>query len=231
MDGPLSTEAGSTSEIARRRQTARNDGAPGYQDRRQEIIEAAGQVFKRKGYRATSLSDIAQEAGTDRATIYYYASGKAELFDDVVSEAVEANTVLAETVRASRVPAPERIRTVISALMASYADNFPYLYVFVQENLSHVAPERVEWSQRMRQLNRRYEDALVGILSDGIDEGTITPTGDPRIMAYGLLGTLAWTNRWFKPNESPPHSAEDIAATFAETFLRGVEAPPRDRRR
>lgn len=227
-DGQTAEGAGLTSEIARRRKAALSEGAAGYQERRQEIIEAAGRVFKRKGYRATNLTDIATEAGTDRATLYYYISGKAELFDEVVSEVVEANAVLAESVRDSEQPAPEKLRAVIAALMASYADNFPYLYVFVQENLSHVAPERVEWSQRMRQLNHRYEDALIGILHDGIEEGTLIAAGPPQIMAYGLLGMLGWTNRWFNPHESP-QSADQIAATFTAIYLRGVEVKGRRR--
>lgn len=210
------------SEIARRRQLAFAEGATSYQERRQEIIEAAGRVFKRKGYRAANLTDIAIEAGTDRATLYYYVSGKAELFDEVVSEVVEANTVLAESVCESHLPAPEKLRTVIGALMASYSNNFPYLYVFVQENLSHVAPERVEWSQQMRELNHRYENALIEIIREGIEEGTLIAAGDPQILAYGLLGMLGWTNRWFNPHESP-QSAEEIAATFTNIFLGGIE--------
>lgn len=214
-----------TSEIARRRSTALDDGTPGYRDRRRHIIDAAARVFKRKGYGATSLGDIAQEAETDRATIYYYVSGKAELFDEVVSTAVEANAVLAEEVRAGGQQAPAKLRQVIESLMASYAHNFPYLYVFVQENLSHVGPERAEWSRRMRQLNHRYEDALVGIIRDGIEEGTLRATGDPRVMAYGLLGMLGWTNRWFNPHESPQTAAE-VARTFADTYLLGVSRSP-----
>ena len=209
------------SRIAQRRTTALDEGTSGYLERRLELVSAAARVFKRKGYTSTSLGDIAREAGTDRATIYYYVSGKAELFDEVVSSAVEANTSLAEEVRAGSQPAPEKLRMVIEALMRSYADNFPYLYVFVQENLSHVAAERVEWSRRMRQLNHRYEDALVGIIRDGIDEGTLRATGEPQLMAYGLLGMLGWTSRWFNPNESA-HSAAQIATSFADTFLLGV---------
>ncbi len=214
-----------TSEIARRRSTALDEGAPGYRERRKQIIDAAALAFKRRGYRATSLSDVAELAETDRATIYYYVSGKAELFDEVVSTAVESNTLVAEEIRAGSGQAPQKLRQVIASLMASYAENFPYLYVFVQENLSHVAPERAEWSRRMRQLNHRYEDALVGIIRDGIEEGTLRPTGTPRVVAYGLLGMLGWTNRWFNPDESPQTAAE-IATTFTDTFLAGLAHEP-----
>lgn len=210
-----------SSSIGRRRSAALDEGTDAYRIRRQQIIDAAAQVFKRRGYERTNLSEIAKEAGTDRATVYYYVSGKAELFDEVVSGAVESNTLLAERVRSESTSAPAKLRAMIEALMLSYAENFPYLYVYVQENLAHVAPERAEWSRRMRQLNHRYEDALIGIIRDGIEEGTLRATGDPRIMAYGILGTLGWTSRWFNPSD-PTHDAKEIACTFADSFLDGM---------
>lgn len=214
-----------TSGIERRRATARDEGSEAYRERRRAIVRAATEVFRRQGYRATNLADIARAAGTDRATLYYYAAGKAELFDEVVSGAVEANTQRAEEIRGGLEPAPEKLRRMFVALMASYAEHYPLLYVFVQENLSHVEPEREEWAQRMRRLNRRYEDAVVGVVRDGVDEGTLTVHGDPTIVAYGLLGMLAWTNRWFRPDASRAE-AHEIAETFVRTVLDGLLARP-----
>lgn len=210
-----------TSGIGRRRDSARDEGGEAYRERRREIVRAAAEVFKRQGYRATNLADIARAAGTDRATLYYYAAGKAELFDEVVSGPVEANTERAEAIRAGADPAPEKLRRLFVELMASYAEHYPLLYVFVQENLSHVEPERAEWAQRMRRLNRRYEDAVVGVVRDGVDEGTLSVRGDPRIVAYGLLGMLAWTNRWYRPGSSDT-DARTIAGSFADTVLLGL---------
>jgi AcrR family transcriptional regulator len=212
-----------------RRRAAATDATPAYRQRRLEIIQAAALVFKSKGFRGTSLGDIAAAANTDRATLYYYIGGKAELFDEAVSGAVEANALNAEAIRNGPEPAPEKLRILIKSLMKSYADNYPLLYIFIQEHLGQVAPQRTEWSRRMRHLNRRYEDAIVGILRDGIDEGTIRPIGDPRIIAYGLLGMLGWTNRWFNPTDSIA-TYEEIGATFAAAFLDGVRLPPAESR-
>ena len=214
------------SGIERRRALAREEGGETYLERHRAIVAAAAGVFKRKGYRATNLSDIARAADTDRATLYYYAANKAELFDEVVSGAVEANAVRAEEIRAGTEPAPDKLRRMFVDLMASYAAHYPLLYVFVQENLSHVEADRVQWAQRMRRLNRRYEDAVIGVVRDGIDEGTLAAHGDPRVVAYGLLGMLAWTNRWFRPDRDDGPPAAEIAATFADTVINGLL--PRD---
>ena len=210
-----------TSEIGRRRAAALDENTPAYRERRDRIVRAAAEVFKRKGYPSTSLSDIAREAETDRATLYYYVHGKADLFDEVVSGAVGTNLARAEAIRASDAPAPHKLRQLIVGLMESYAEHYPFLYVFIQENLAHVEGERAEWAARMRAVNRRYEEAVIAILRDGVAEGSLRPIGEPWIVAWGLLGMLNATNRWFHPDTSPA-SATEIGEVFAETFLAGV---------
>ena len=78
--------------------------------------------------------------------------------------------------------------------------------------------------------NPRSAAAVRGGVRDGLDEGTLAVRGDPRIVAYGLLGMLAWTNRWFRPDADGPDAAE-VAATFAATVIDGLVARPDCERR
>lgn len=209
------------SQYGKRRAAALDDGGREYLQKRQEITTAAGRVFKSKGLHATNVNDIAAEASVDRATLYYYFGSKQEIFEEVVSTAVEANAVQAEAIRAKDAPAPAKLRELIVSLMVSYAANYPFLYVFIQENLTQLGKTRPEWSHEMRQLNRRYEATIVGILTEGIADGSLASDGDPTTLAYGLLGMLGWTNRWFNPEESA-QTAEQIGTTFADVFLSGL---------
>jgi AcrR family transcriptional regulator len=49
-------------------------------DRRTQILEAAATIFPQKGYAATTLQDIAQEAGISSSAIYQHFRGKEDLF-------------------------------------------------------------------------------------------------------------------------------------------------------
>lgn len=210
-----------TSDIGRRRGEALRKGSESYQDKRREIARAAADVFNKRGFSATSLSAVANELGMDRATLYYYISDKQELFDEVVREASERNIAAAETALAAEGPPLDRLRTVITELMNSYAANYPLLYVYLRENLSAVDPDRTEWSKYMRGLSHRFEDAVIAIVQEGIDNGTIRPLASARVLAFGVLGMLGWTNRWFVPDRSP-ESAETIGTAFAEMVVRGL---------
>ena len=78
-DGQADDRHRERSNIDRRRTRARSSPSPAYLNRRRELIDAAARVMSRKGVTETTLGDIAREAGTDRASVYYYVTGKEEL--------------------------------------------------------------------------------------------------------------------------------------------------------
>jgi AcrR family transcriptional regulator len=61
------------------------------QQRRQQIIQAAMEVFKRKGYEPVTMKDIVEETGRSRGWVYLYFSSKEEIFRAVVDELDEQN--------------------------------------------------------------------------------------------------------------------------------------------
>lgn len=216
--GSVATNSG----IGKRRKAAQGEGREAYQERRREIIDAAAQVFKKNGFQGSSIADVANQLGMDRATLYYYIGSKNELFDEVVTEAVETNVALAESIRDSDAPAPAKLRTLLESLMRSYAAHYPFLYVFIQENLSQVPPKRSAWAAEMRSYNKRYEAAVVDVIQQGYDAGTLREVGPPWLVAYGLIGMVAWSNRWFDP-EKTKADADTIGRAFADLALQGLE--------
>ncbi len=214
--------AESTTGIGKRRASAQADGTDAYRKRRAEITRAAAAVFDRKGYKGTTIGAVADVLGTDRASLYYYISGKDELFDDVVRDVTEINVATAEAIRDGSGDAPGKLRRLIEELMASYGENYPMLYVYMRENLADVADPRSDWSAYMRSMNKRYEEAVIAVIQQGFDEGSLRPTGPARIVAFGIIGMVGWTQRWFVPERSE-QTHGDIAATFADTVLAGLE--------
>jgi AcrR family transcriptional regulator len=53
-------------------------------ERQQQILDAASAVIIRLGYDKTTMSDIAEEAGASRRTVYLYFKGKVELFEELL---------------------------------------------------------------------------------------------------------------------------------------------------
>jgi len=211
------------SSIGKRRSAARTDSSESYKQRRAEIVAAAVRVFNRVGLEGASIGAVATEANIDRASIYYYISSKEELFDELVQSVVERNLDIVKRIHASSMSPKGKLRELVSALMISYGEHYPLFYIYIRENLSRVTGERMKWARYMRKLNREHVDLIIAIIEQGYADGSLRRVGPARVIAYGLLGIIGWTHRWFRPQESEV-SAQEIGRTYAELLLGGLEA-------
>src|SRR4051812_50177518 len=62
------------------------DRSTGQEDKRRLILDAAVRVFARKGYHASRVGDIAEEAGVAHGLLYHYFRSKGELLETVSRE-------------------------------------------------------------------------------------------------------------------------------------------------
>lgn len=186
-------------------------------------MAAAIRVFHRLGYKGASLSAVGTELGVDRATIYYYFSSKNELFDEVVRAVLVENESLVARISQSAVSPARKIRDLIRAMMDSYSNNYPLLYLYIREDLTHVSDARSQWSAEMRGINRRIEQCFIGVIEQGFADSSFRRSGSARTVAFGILGMLNWSHRWYRPDRS--ESAAEIGNTFADMVLAGLESP------
>jgi TetR/AcrR family transcriptional regulator, cholesterol catabolism regulator len=214
------------SGIGRRRAAALAEGGAAYAERRAEIIATAARVFRERGYRGASLADVAECLGTDRASLYYYIGSKQELFHEIVRDAAEANAAQAEGIRDGAGTAAVKLGRLICALMASYAAHYPYLFVYIQEDLSKVADGTSAWAREMTKINKRYDDAVIGIVESGFADGSIRSVAPARVIAYGIIGMVNWTHRWYREGAGGMPSAAEIGRSFTEMVLDGLSSNP-----
>ena len=216
------------SGIAGRRKAALEDGKKGYHTRRQEIVKVAAKVFREKGFEATTLNDIAERLGTDRASLYYYVGSKDELLHEIVRQVLEENVAAAEEVLAEAGTPVEKIEALIEHMIVSFDRNYPHMFVYV-EDLARIAREDSPWARDVIQKTRRFEEIVVKILEEGRADGSFRSDLENQISAMALFGMINWTHRWYKPGSK--QSAKKIAETFSALFLDGYRVPsPKGRR-
>lgn len=215
------------SNISSRRINARKTGDDEYEKKRKKIITGAAAVFREKGYQAANVGDIAKKAGIDRASIYYYYKGKTELFHEMVEEANFGNVVMAEQIAASDDTPLSKLRILIERLFESYERHYPYLFVYVQEDMTRVLSDKTAWSVKMRALSRRFDTAVISIIQDGLDDGTFGTKGNAKLLAAGIIGMCNWSHRWFEPGK---HDVHQIALSFSDMILHGLKLSRKDSR-
>ena len=206
--------------ISSRRLNARNAGGEEYDKKRNAIRVAAAAVFREKGYDAASGDDIAKRAGMDRASTYYYYNGKKEIFRDMVGDAVTDNVLMAESIEASDDSPAGKLRRLIEGLFSSYARHYPYLFVYVQEDMTRLMNDKTEWNESMVSLNKRFDDAVIKIIQDGLDDGSFRTKANARLLAIGIIGMCNWSHRWFDPSQRL--DGDKIAAGFSDMVIDGL---------
>lgn len=91
------------------------------------IKQAALQLFARKGYAYTSISDIATEAGISKGLMYNYFSSKEALLEAIVSEAVDEGWKLMEATISDNSRDPvEQLRQLVEASVLMVKSNLNF---------------------------------------------------------------------------------------------------------
>lgn len=211
-----------TSNISKRRRSARADGSADYAAKRAELLKIAAKLFKEQGFQSTKLADIAREAGMDRATVYYYAGSKEELFHETVEGVLDANISAARNLVADTgLRAIDRLHTIFVTLMMSYEENYPATFVYIQEQMHQVGTEETAWAQEIMKKTRGFDRTLLSFIKASIDEGDLRSDIPPRLVENALFGMLNWTHRWFVPDGGM--TGREVAEAFWSIFADGMK--------
>jgi AcrR family transcriptional regulator len=188
------------------------------EERRQQILEAALEVFGQKGFNAAKVSDVAARAGVSQGTIYWYFESKEELltqallsfFDDFGQGTMHA---LEQCSTASA-----RLRALGEA-MVGFAASAQGLFTLFLEFWASSA-RRQEAGQLWIGLLVEYKDLVVGIIEEGVQNGEFRPV-DAEQLVWALMAAydgLAAYDMFL-----PDLDLAQISHTFVETLLRGLE--------
>lgn len=218
------TDQETISGISRRRKNARSQGGAEYRARRAELIRAASAVFRDKGYEAATLNDVAEKVGTDRASVYYYVGSKQELFEECITGVVVANLEKAKAIVATEATPRDKLVSLIDLLIRSQAANYPQAYLYMQEDIERSASQGARWATAMRDHTHQMESIFIGVLRDGVADGSFRSDLSVTLMANSLFGMTQWTHRWWVPGESR-YQPDDLVKVFTTVLTEGIAAP------
>lgn len=212
------------SNISRRRKSALSDGGAKYKAKREELIRLAADLFKERGYQTTTLNDIASHAGMDRASVYYYVGNKEEFFREAVKGGVEQNAAYVETLLArDELSAQAKLEQLVQLLMQSYSDSYPYMYLYIQEEMHKIADGQTPWAREMLEKTKSFESAVLALIKRGVAEGQFRDDVPATLAANTIFGMLNWTYRWYTPKSK--HSPKEVADVFCKIFFTGLQKP------
>jgi AcrR family transcriptional regulator len=194
--------------------------------RRDDILAAAKAVFARKGFQATTIADIAKQAGLAYGSIYWYFDAKEDLFHALMAaeeEALRAHTGAALADVGERAGGDELLHTAVRATFEFFEADRAAVKLLFRDSLS---------------LGDRFEKHLGGIYERFIDEIEAFIIGaqerrevvdaPPRMVAFSvaaLIGQLA--HRRLSTDDGVDAAA--VADFVVSLVLDGLRPRPRRR--
>ncbi|HEU6444663.1 MAG TPA: TetR/AcrR family transcriptional regulator [Gaiellaceae bacterium] len=153
-------------------------------ERRRQILDAAVKVFARRGFHASRVGDIAEEAGVAYGLVYHYFTSKEELLETIFRDTWTQMLERVREVEASGVDSTEQVRRVTALLLRTWRRDPDLVRVLVLEvtRSQHVQREIEEITQAMSTLER--------IIRRGQETGQLRPDLDPRLGAVVFYGAL-----------------------------------------
>jgi AcrR family transcriptional regulator len=186
--------------------------------RRLEIVRAAARTFRRCGFAAAGMREIAAEADLSPGNLYHYFKGKHEILYFCQDRSLDVMIEALERARLSARPATEQLRDVIQAHVLCLLDE-------LEGSAAHLEVDALPARLRERIVRKRdrYERGIRRLVAAGVRGGDLVPC-DPKLVTRAILGALNWTARWFR--REGPRSASALADGLADYLVRGLAVRP-----
>jgi TetR/AcrR family transcriptional regulator, cholesterol catabolism regulator len=182
---------------------------------RDDILDAAAQVFRQKGFHGASMADIAESVQLQKASLYHHVSSKQEILLALLDRALEMLFEQIDVVAKQPLPADEKLRQMVQVYLRLLAENGDLSAVLLFEHRS------LEPDQHARHIpNRdRFEALWREVLEDGVRAGLFT-CSDIALVTRALMGILNWTLTWYHTEGNL--TIDQIADQYTNLLLNGL---------
>ena len=182
---------------------------------RQDILEAAAQIFREKGFHGASMNDIAEAVNLQKASLYHHVTSKQEILLDILDQALQLLLDRISSITSQSIPIDKKLRLMIREYLQILADNADLAAVLLFEHRS------LDRKQHARHVPNR--DKFESLWKDVLAEGVRTKTfkcDDLGLTTRALLGLMNWTLTWYRPNGEK--TIQQIADDYANLLLNGL---------
>ena len=181
--------------------------------RRADLTREAARLFAAKGYHGTSIGDLAEAMGVQKASLYHHIESKADLLWAVASEGAAAFHGALDAIPEDLRPT-EKIRAALRAHLRVVAEQLDVATVFVQEWRYLEGGRREEFVAE----RRRYEQRIGDMFREGRELGELRADLDESAAVLLFLSAANWAYTWLHPGRD----TEELADRFYTLLVDGM---------
>jgi AcrR family transcriptional regulator len=190
---------------------------PGFEIRRQKIIDIAAGLFARQGYAATSINDLGQAVGLAKGALYYYIVSKEHLLVEIQSRVMGPLLGRARQIAELDEEPLLRLRLLSESLLTIIFRRLDHIWVYEHDYRSLSGEElKTLLGQRAD-----FEQLISGLLAEAVEQGAFRAI-EPRLATLQFLNLHNHTYQWLRPDGA--WDAAFLSGEYCTTLFRGFAA-------
>ncbi|MFC4000103.1 TetR family transcriptional regulator [Prauserella oleivorans] len=194
---------------------------PGYETKRQEIIDQAAELFAKQGYAATGIAELGQVTGLAKGALYYYIGSKEKLLVEIQDRVLRPLLSEARRIAALDEDPVLRLRLLSETLLEIILRRLDHIWVY-EHDYRHL---RGANRARLLRQRREFEKIVQNLLIAAMESGAFRKM-DPRLAMLQFLNMHNHTYQWARPGGE--WDAEFLAREYCATLISGFRSPDYD---
>jgi TetR/AcrR family transcriptional regulator, cholesterol catabolism regulator len=182
--------------------------------RKDEIIKTAAKLFKKKGYSAVTMRDIAKTMGIKAASLYNHIQSKQDILKSIIIFIAEEFTTGMELIKASNTNSLEKLHQMV-VLHVNITSRNTYQMAALNNDWMHLE-DQLDYYLLLRQ---NYEDDFINIIKSGINAKEIV-NSNPEIIMFSILSTLRSLYLWIPKKEDLDQN--ELANNLSNVLIKGI---------
>lgn len=181
------------------------------------ILEAANQIFAEKGYRQSTMDDVAKKIGVSKGALYLYFGSKEELFEAIArTEPLALKEILYSTFNEKRSPL-ESASEFFDGMMKRYGSNLGLGFEIFSEASRNPSLRRV-----LKKTQDQYVEVLTSFLGQLQKKGFVSDQLDLRSITYAVIAMWNGIETLMASGLSVPDAKRAWLEGFKAIFLQST---------
>jgi len=179
-------------------------------------MDVSAELFRKRGYEATSVEMIAAALGLSKSSLYHHVESKEEILGWILARAISEMMGILDERRADEGSSLDRLVYVISRATEVQLDRLVDVSVMLRVRGNTKAEL---WALEQR---RKFDSNTVNLIKQAQLDGFVDKRLDPEVTARLAFGMIAWTAEWYAP--SGRISAAHLRDQLLSILLAGIRA-------
>jgi AcrR family transcriptional regulator len=154
---------------------------------KQKIMDAALQLFKNKGFDATSLQDIAKVTGMTRGAIYWHFKNKLDILATLMLEMKKRFEIGLRNFQEEEGSATDKLRRLVQDIVTAHTADQRIQDLFIVIMANYQISEKLRKGRLKAEFPTQFIDTVGSIIEQGIEEGALRQDVDPGEIAWLVL--------------------------------------------